>query len=59
MGMKNAERQRRWRENHPEAAAQAAKDIRDRKAGMARRPVRVGGGVDTRRSRPAERALDR
>ena len=39
--MKNAERQRRWRENHPEAAAQAAKDIRDRKAGMARRPVRV------------------
>ena len=38
---KNAERQRRWRLNNPEAAAQAAKDSRDRKAGKARRPVQV------------------
>ena len=41
MGMSNAERQRRWRENHPEAAAQAIRDSRARKTGMAPRPVRV------------------
>ena len=41
MGMSNAERQRRWRENNPEAANQAAKDSRSRKAGKAERPVRV------------------
>ena len=39
--MSNAERQRRWRQNNPEAAAQAASDSRARKAGKARRPVRV------------------
>ena len=38
---KNAERQRRWRLNNPEAAAQAARDSRARRAGTARRPVRV------------------
>ena len=42
MGMSNAERQRRWREHHPEAAAQAARESRARKtAGMVRRRVRV------------------
>ena len=41
MGMTNAERQRRWRENHPDAAAQSIRDSRARKAGMAPRPVRV------------------
>ena len=39
--MSNAERQRRWRENNPEAANQAAKDSRSRKAGKAERPVKV------------------
>ena len=42
MGMSNAARQRRWRENHPEAATQAARESRARKtAGMVRRRVRV------------------